>query len=255
MRLYHELAYHEDAVFLTLTYNDDNLPENDTLLKRDLQLFFKRLRKNIPCHRKIKYFACGEYGDEKERPHYHAIIFGLSLKPSDRQYVIDSWNKCDWANPKIYDGAFGCVTPESINYVAGYVNKKFSGPMAEEQYEQRGREPVFRISSLGLGKQYALDEAERITRDLEINYQGRKVSIPRYYLKVLGIDPDLIKDKALDLSREKVHKLVGLYLDSDELYCFGDLKDNLCFIEKNNRTKAQANLNLEAKLNLTKRKF
>lgn len=46
--------------------------------------------------------------------------------------------------------------------------------MAEEQYEQRGREPVFRISSLGLGKQFALDESKRITEDLEINYQGKK---------------------------------------------------------------------------------
>lgn len=255
MRLYHELAYHEDSVFLTLTYNEKSLPENDSLVKRDLQLFFKRLRKALPSEKKIKYFACGEYGDEKERPHYHAIVFGLGLKPADRQYVIDSWNKCDWDNEEIYNGAFGYVSPESINYTAGYVNKKFSGNMAVEQYEQRGREPVFRISSLGLGKQFALDESKRITEDLEINYQGRKVSIPRYYLKVLGIDPDLIKEKALDLNREKVSKLVGLYLDSNELYCYGDLNDNLCFLEKNNSTKAQADRNLQAKLNLTKRKF
>lgn len=255
MRLYHELSYHENSVFLTLTYNDKSLPKNDSLLKRDLQLFFKRLRKALPSEKKIKYFACGEYGDEKERPHYHAIVFGLGLKPEDRQYVIDSWNKCDWDVKEIYNNSFGYVSPQSINYTAGYVNKKWSGRMAEEEYEQRGREPVFRISSLGLGKRFALDESKRITEDLEINYQGRKVSIPRYYIKVLGIDPDLIKDKALDINREKVNKLVGLYLDSNELYCYGDLNDNLCYIEKNNSTKAQADLNLQAKLNLTKRKF
>ena len=82
MRLYHELGYHQDSVFLTLTYNDKSLPKNDSLVKRDLQLFFKRLRKALPSDKKIKYFACGEYGDDKECPHYHAIVFGLGLKPA-----------------------------------------------------------------------------------------------------------------------------------------------------------------------------
>ena len=46
IRMLHELNYHDDAVFLTLTYSDEYLPDNNTLVKRDLQLFIKRLRKN-----------------------------------------------------------------------------------------------------------------------------------------------------------------------------------------------------------------
>ena len=76
IRLLHELKYHADAVFVTLTYNDESLPINQkgypTLRKKHLQDFFKRLRINLDRdyhHRKIKYFACGEYGDCTGRPH------------------------------------------------------------------------------------------------------------------------------------------------------------------------------------------
>jgi len=79
LRMLHELDEHEDSIFITLTYDEDNVPENMSLRKADLQKFFKRLRKALG-DRTIKYFACGEYGDKTERLHYHSIIFGLSLK-------------------------------------------------------------------------------------------------------------------------------------------------------------------------------
>lgn len=66
LRLLHELGYWDSAVFLTLTYSDENCPLS--LSKRELQLFWKRLRKAI-APRKIKYFSCGEYGDLYGRPH------------------------------------------------------------------------------------------------------------------------------------------------------------------------------------------
>lgn len=86
-----ELGYHDSAYFVTLTYNDGNLPVHyyidsstgeafpaPTLCKRDFQLFMKRLRKAFP-DQHIRFYAAGEYGDENFRPHYHAIIFGLKL--------------------------------------------------------------------------------------------------------------------------------------------------------------------------------
>lgn len=86
-----EASFHDSNYFVTLTYDNEHLPlvetidndtgeiiHNATLVKRDLQLFFKRLRKALPdC--KIRYYACGEYGSQTLRPHYHAIIFGLTL--------------------------------------------------------------------------------------------------------------------------------------------------------------------------------
>jgi hypothetical protein len=86
-----ELQYHESSFFVTLTYDDDHVPvtyysENDdgearsalTLRFRDLQLFLKRLRKEH-YYERLRFFACGEYGSTTYRPHYHAIIFGLTL--------------------------------------------------------------------------------------------------------------------------------------------------------------------------------
>ena len=92
LRLYHELEMWNDAQFTTLTYADDSIPSGEglpSLRKRDLQLFFKRLRRHLPEERSIRYFACCEYGDTTGRPHYHAIIYGLGLLPDDREAVIN----------------------------------------------------------------------------------------------------------------------------------------------------------------------
>ena len=92
-RLWHELAYHNKSVFLTLTYDDYNVPDNESLRLKDLQLFFKRLRKSLykADFPRIKYFACGEYGNMTARPHYHSIIYGLGLDRESKRMVIDNW--------------------------------------------------------------------------------------------------------------------------------------------------------------------
>ena len=90
LRLLHEMAYHERSVFLTLTYSDENLPDDLSISKRHLQLFLKRLRKQSG-RKGIKYFATGEYGESTQRPHYHAIVFGVGLQEEDKQFVKDCW--------------------------------------------------------------------------------------------------------------------------------------------------------------------
>ena len=65
---------------------------------------------------------------------------------------MDNWPYCDWSNPHIRKHSFGLVTPESARYVAGYIHTKLSGDLAEEEYINKNREPVFRLSSQGIGK-------------------------------------------------------------------------------------------------------
>lgn len=69
-RMILELDHSKKAVFLTLTYNNEHLPELldkesgelvPTLCKRDLTNFFKRLRKRFKGV-ELRYYACGEYG-------------------------------------------------------------------------------------------------------------------------------------------------------------------------------------------------
>lgn len=73
--------------FITLTYSPENMPEDGKLSVRHLQLFFKRLRKALP--HSIRYFACGEYGGKTNRPHYHALVFGLPCPVGD--WLTERW--------------------------------------------------------------------------------------------------------------------------------------------------------------------
>ena len=89
VRLLHELDAHESAVFVTLTYDPDHLPEDLSVSKRELQLYIKRVRfAHEP--RKIKYFGCGEYGEQYGRPHYHIFmkVFGFIINISTNKLII-----------------------------------------------------------------------------------------------------------------------------------------------------------------------
>ena len=88
-RLRQELKVSTSAHFLTLTYEDQKLPRTadglGTLLKSDLQKFFKRLRKESV--NKLRYYAVGEYGTNTERPHYHALLFNCENKVLEETLV------------------------------------------------------------------------------------------------------------------------------------------------------------------------
>ena len=118
-RMIHELPYHSPSLFLTLTYDDDHLPLNrrglPTLRKSDWQKFMKRLRKEVAGEgrEKLRYMACGEYGPRTQRPHLHAVLYGLSASKSDREIVMRNWTLCDWDQDEVYKNSFGSVTPAS----------------------------------------------------------------------------------------------------------------------------------------------
>lgn len=134
-RMILELQDHDQAMFLTLTYNDVHLPISPqgypTLVKRDVQLFLKRLRKYLGDTR-IRYYLAGEYGSHTHRPHYHAIIYGIGLNTFP-DMVFRGTNKLGhpyyssptlesiWSNGFI---TFSSVTWRTCNYVARYVLKK-----------------------------------------------------------------------------------------------------------------------------------
>ena len=214
------------ASFITLTYSDENLPPDGSLLKSDLQKFFKRLRKV----KDIKYFACGEYGDHTFRPHYHAIVFGLDYMEG-RKLLPTLWTKGRTSSDS--------VTMDSIRYVAGYVEKKLYGNDAKETYEivgsrptKEGRAtPVFRklppfsLTSLGIGKEWCLAHRERLLRDNGVKYQGKFLGFPRYFRKVLGIDKLYMYEIAQEKEKEVDERLIAQGIDPDFL---GNYKLEAC---------------------------
>lgn len=128
MRCVHESQLHEDNSFITLTYDNEHLPEDRSLHKEDFQDFMKRLRKKFvpknPFDKKtqknkydafmkkhgIRYYHCGEYGEQCKncgqnkmtcesttkcweptfgRPHYHAILFGIDFDDKELYTIIN----------------------------------------------------------------------------------------------------------------------------------------------------------------------
>lgn len=118
-RLCVEEKYSDSALFLTLTYSDDNLPFDNatgkpTLVKRDCQLFLKRLRKAYSGV-KLRYYLVGEYGSKYGRPHYHCILFNLPFKNiEDAQKIIEKF----WS--------FGFVHVGSVNHASIMYCSKYS---------------------------------------------------------------------------------------------------------------------------------
>lgn len=217
-RIHHEAQMHDENCFVTLTFSDDFLPANHSINPRDVQLWMKRLRKAVG-HNRIRYFACGEYGERGFRPHYHAILFGW--KPND----LVPWRKTK-SGHVVSRSAFlektwpfghvevGTVTLESAGYVARYVVKKVNGNAAEAHYRRADAEtgetwnvlPEFILMSTkpGIGRAwYDAYSSDAFPSDFVI-INGQKRPVPAYYKKQL-IDDD---QQAISMQREeraKVH--------------------------------------------------
>lgn len=125
MRCVLEARGHAHNAFITLTYDDDHLPANQSLDRTHLSKFLDRLRKK---RGPFRYYACGEYGDNTKRAHYHACIFGLDFpdKVEFRRigdcklYISHELNKLwGYGNTSV-----GALTFESAAYCARYVLKK-----------------------------------------------------------------------------------------------------------------------------------
>lgn len=189
IRLMYELREHNEAYFLTITYDDEHLPKNGSLNKKDMQDFIKSLRGNKTSAwrlENLKIYYCGEYGGDKNfigRPHYHMITFsdnpipdlvyhklstGLPLYTSD--IISKRWDK-GW----VY---IGSVTQESCEYVAGYINKKILGK-GRKIYDERGLVPPFTISSNGISK-LSDEDLKKIYAYDTINIRGRNGNLKRF---------------------------------------------------------------------------
>lgn len=195
----HEAAYWEKKIFLTLTYDDLWLPQGNTLVKRDLQLFWKLIRKRIKEEDKdrvLRYYACGEYGDIKGRAHYHAVVYGLDF--DDYLLIHKTWGK----------GIIhiGTVTDQSCRYVSGYVMKKYNGKKAKEVYGNK--QPPFQCCSLGIGKRYVEKNKDLLVERLYFTVNGRKRGLPRYYYKKLkdfGLE-EMLKDSQNRITLERMEE-------------------------------------------------
>jgi len=168
IRMHHESLTHEQNSFLTLTYED--APEK--LDVNHLQTFIKRLRRRVSTP--LRYFACGEYGEETHRAHYHAIIFGHDFRGGS--FPIDDRMYGNTLIDRIW--SHGTCSIDDVNmagccYVAGYVTKKIKDT---DTFNIMSRKPP-------IGYKYAVQMQDQLARLEHVVIEGSKLPIPKVYLE------------------------------------------------------------------------
>lgn len=237
----------DESCFITLTYDDDHLPPSGSLVPDDLQKFFKRLRRYLEYHNEmsIRFFACGEYGEQFQRPHYHAIVFGWY--PSDVKPVGFSTASCAGSSGYYISECLTSLWPfgyhivagvsfESCAYVARYVTKKITGPGADEYYDGRVPEFIRMSRRPGIGSSWLEKYHKDVyPNDFVIIRDGIKCRPPKYFDSIYEkMDSDSmlhVKQIRKDNGYAQMDKDAalrgidfGLAVSGNDFMCYNDFK-------------------------------
>lgn len=189
-RIVHESQYWDSSCFVTLTFRDELslAPRRWSLDKKVLQDFWKRLRYERGNER-LRYYACGEYGDRFGAAHYHAIIFGGEAcgecfccnsdarrrgRPPDDETFCGALVRA-WPLGFVHVSGVG---PECAGYVAKYVTKFDTRDLG-------GRVEPFSVMSQGLGARWCFDHWRELWKEVGYRRKGRIVSLPPYYQRYM----------------------------------------------------------------------
>lgn len=197
IRIMHEASLHDANCFITLTYNEENLPTGNTLHYKDFQDFMKRLRRRFSTS-EIRFYMCGEYGDETGRAHYHACLFGINFP--DKTKWAKSGKGFQLYRSKTLEKLWtkgnsdiGELNFETAAYTARYIMKKQTGENGKTHYNEINKEtgqitkrqPEFNKMSLkpGIGANWLKLYWPQVARNGKTVINGKEVNIPKYYKK------------------------------------------------------------------------
>lgn len=221
-----------DSYFITLTYNDENLPLHG-VNKRDIQLFFKKFRnlfrKNFGYSPLFTWYCASEYGSKFHRPHYHLIINGFDISVFGTQsfFKFQSFLEKCWSTA-YYKSSLGFVYLKSISSLKGfdYVSKY----VYKGSYVPHGMNSTFYLSSHlpAIGSLYCVDFSflENLPQyDVSIRYHFdiRNVSLPKYYFdKYAPSDCNILPKNVY--SSLKYLCYISPYLYKSKYNCFFNFK-------------------------------
>lgn len=201
VRCLHEASLYERNCFITLTYAPEHLPPDGGLHYSDFQEFMKRLRFHHRGHRPladgryaIRFFMCGEYGENFGRPHFHACLFNFDFEDKKLWSTTEAKSKLfrSSALEKLWPFGFssiGDVNFKSAAYVARYIMKKVNGQAAARHYvnPKTGEvlTPEFTKMSLkpGIGSEWFDKFHKDVYPHDYVVVNGRKCVPPKYYDK------------------------------------------------------------------------
>ncbi|UPW41118.1 replication initiator protein [Sigmofec virus UA08Rod_5492] len=217
IRIQKESTLYNANWFLTLTYDNENVPWIDTvntetgeiilgnpLVPKHLTKFMKNLRDHWERHynhKGIRFYACGEYGELNERPHYHICLMNFPIPVEE--LVLESHNmegdeifSCEkiekiWGKGMI---RLGALTWQSAAYVARYMIKKQKGPETKAYYHSKGQIPEFtRMSRMpGIAREWYEEHKEEIYKNDELFIPKRggaiKLKPAKYFDRLYDIE-------------------------------------------------------------------
>lgn len=183
-RCMHEKKLHTESAFLTLTYSEKCLPAGGSLVKRDLQLFMKRLRLLRP--NGIRFFACGEYGTETRRPHYHVLLLNTMFRDQKKwkrsngtaDLFVSAELKGLWS---MGDHYLGEVNDKTCAYVARYCTKVVTGDNASNHYGKREKEFIVMSRRPGIGMEWYIRHGRESYMHDNCVVNGNVSKLPKYY--------------------------------------------------------------------------
>ena len=207
---------HDCSAYVTFTYDDSHLVYQDgfrqaTLSKEDVHKYLDNIKhkfKNVD----FEYYLCGEYGDSFNRPHYHALFFGLDFQLHKR-FFETSWKK---GNVKVLP-----VNDRAFSYVTKYIVKPYSKTWNDSNYYDFGLIPPFRKLSRGLGLSVYLDHIDELRDKGFFYYFDRRISVNRYYFNKLLAYNDklvLVRSQSIDNNRRKLSHEASVFGFSDSFY-------------------------------------
>lgn len=231
-RLSREINDHLTAgkhcVFVTLTYDNEYVKSAHSTWKKDVAIFFDRLRSLF--RRTIRHFVISELGERKGRFHIHSILFDVDEKFAPKTHLWrDSQSRLHGSNPMLVErwqkGIVDTTMIETVGagvYVSGYLTK--NKPTKDGQFYVS---PI--ISSNGIGYSSITDrELSFIKTCLDSNiipyYEvgGRKYGYPQACLRKYLSPHYLIQLSILSSSRDFYNggqfKLGTQYFNSYHVY-------------------------------------
>lgn len=203
-RLTEELRNHDYNYFVTLTYNDDNVPVDDNgemcfdkqqliKLNQDMRKRFQQgyitnpvkdsllgspARLELPSDIHYKYYITSEYGPSDSgthRPHYHGVWYGMP----ESLPLVEVLFRTLWPY------GFVSVFPAEDG-AAGYISKYLvTDGVGKDAYHGNGM-PPFALMSKGLGLSYAVRMGDWHRADpkrMYTQYRGSRGTMDRYLKK------------------------------------------------------------------------
>ena len=212
LRCRHEASCWDHNVFLTLTYDDEHLDWKGSLDKEHPKLFLRYLRRELSgvscapnsAAKPIRVFGCGEYGTQRQRAHYHMLLFNVRFEDNERYGERTYTSKLVSRLWPYGSHLIGDLTDASASYVAGYALKKVQAILRESAYgvvnpetgewAEREREYNFCSTKPGIG-QYWYAKYKNELRHGYVVMDGRTVSVPRFYDKKLRCDAPALHEE------------------------------------------------------------